>query len=94
MTMSLIFSLKKSAVPARHFKARVNHFLRLGLMASQHQKPKTFTVHPRPLGLPAGMSYDNFEELLERLEGPAQVTVLDAKRLNPVPDTNLSRHNL
>lgn len=51
------------------FKATVNHFLRLGLMASQRQKPKTFTVKPRALGLPAGSSYDNVEELLERLEG-------------------------
>ena len=51
------------------FKATVNHFLRLGLMASQRQKPKIFTVHPRALGLPAGLSYDNVEELLERFEG-------------------------
>ena len=51
------------------FKATVNHFLRLGLMSSQHQKKKNFTVRPRKLGLPAGASYDNVEELLESLEG-------------------------
>ena len=50
-------------------KAAVNHFLRLGLMASGRPPRKKFVVHPRPLGLPAGLSYDNVEELLEALEG-------------------------
>lgn len=52
------------------FKAAVNHFLRLGLMASRQPTQKKFTVHPRKLGLPAGWSYDNVEELLTMLEGP------------------------
>lgn len=50
-------------------KAAVNHFLRLGLMASGKQVQKPFVVHPRPLGLPPGLSYDNVEELIEALEG-------------------------
>ena len=52
-------------------KAAVNHFLRLGLMASAKPKQKPFVVHPRPLGLPPGLSYDNVEDLIEALEGPA-----------------------
>jgi len=51
-------------------KAAVNHFLRLGLMVSGKQQRKPFVVHPRPLGLPSGLSYDNVEDLLEALEGP------------------------
>jgi hypothetical protein len=51
-------------------KAAVNHFLRLGLMASGKQERKPFVVHPRPLGLPAGLGYDNVEDLIEALEGP------------------------
>jgi hypothetical protein len=50
-------------------KAAVNHFLRLGLMASGKQERKKFVVHPRPLGLPAGLNYDDVEELVEALEG-------------------------
>ena len=52
-------------------KAAVNHFLRLGLMQSGKQQQKRFVVHPRPLGLPAGLSYDHVEELVEALEGAA-----------------------
>lgn len=50
-------------------KATVNHFLRLGLMATGRQQQKPFAVHPRPLGLPSGLSYDNVEDLIEALEG-------------------------
>ena len=50
-------------------KAAVNHFLRLGLMFSGKQDRKPFVVHPRPMGLPAGLSYDSVEDLLEALEG-------------------------
>lgn len=50
-------------------KATVNHLLRLGLMASGSQQRKAFVVHPRRLGLPAGLSYDNVEDLIEALEG-------------------------
>jgi hypothetical protein len=53
------------------FKQAVNDFLRLGLMASRQHTRKPFVVTPRPLGLPAGLSYDNLEELLEALEGSA-----------------------
>jgi len=52
-------------------KAAVNHFLRLGLMAAGKPQRKQFVVHPRPLGLPKGMNYDNVEELIEALEGSA-----------------------
>lgn len=50
-------------------KATVNHFLRLGLMVTGKQQRKRFLVHPRPLGLPSGLSYDNVEDLIEALEG-------------------------
>lgn len=53
------------------FKAAVNHFLRLGLMASGKKERKRFVVHPRPLGLPSGLSCDNVGELIETLEGAA-----------------------
>jgi hypothetical protein len=53
------------------FKEAVNHYLRLGLMASAQPQRKKFVVHARPLGLPAGLSYDNVEELVAALEGPA-----------------------
>ena len=53
------------------FKETVNHYLRLGLMASKQQQRKKFVVNPRPLGLPRGLSYDNVEELIEALEGAA-----------------------
>jgi hypothetical protein len=51
-------------------KAAVNHFLRLGLMFSGKQERKPFVVHPRPMGLPDGLNYDNVADLLEALEGP------------------------
>lgn len=51
------------------FKAIVNHYLRLGLMASPRPKQRIFRVKPRNLGLPAALGYDNVEELLDRLEG-------------------------
>jgi hypothetical protein len=53
------------------FKEAVNHFLRLGLMAAKQKSRKPFVVTPRPLGLPPGLTYDNVEELIEALEGPA-----------------------
>lgn len=52
-------------------KAAVNHFLRLGLMQSGKQHRKRFVVHPRSLGLPTGLSYDDIEELVEAIEGAA-----------------------
>lgn len=53
------------------FKEAVNHYLRLGIMASKRRESKPFVVTPRPLSLPPGLSYDNVEELIEALEGPA-----------------------
>lgn len=41
-------------------------------MASSKPERKPFVVHPRPLGLPPGLSYDNIGDLLEALEGPLQ----------------------
>lgn len=52
-------------------KAAVNHFLRLGLIGGDKAPRKRFVVRPLPLKLPAGHTYDNVEELLEALEGPA-----------------------
>jgi hypothetical protein len=50
-------------------KAAVNHFLRLGLMVSAKPDRRQFLVHPRALGLPPGLSYDNVEDLIEAIEG-------------------------
>ena len=52
------------------FKETVNSLLRLGLAASRQASPEAFVVRPRRLGLPAGLSYDNVEQLLEAIEGP------------------------
>lgn len=51
------------------WKAAVNHFLRIGLTNAQRPKQKPFVVKARPLGLPAGLSYDCIPELLEAIEG-------------------------
>ena len=40
--------------------------IRLGVSKQRAQTP--FVVVPRRMGLPAGMSYDNVEELLDILE--------------------------
>ncbi len=52
------------------FKEVVNRVLRLGLMSANHPERKPFVVKPRKLGLPAGVTYDNVEQLVEHLEGP------------------------
>ena len=62
---------KESRRSGASFKEVVNHFLRMGLMADKRPTRKPFVVTPRKLGLPSGLTYDNVEELLERLEGPA-----------------------
>lgn len=54
------------------FKEVVNRFLRLGLMAATRPPKKPFVVTPRKLGLPSGLSYDNVEQLLDEIEGPAR----------------------
>jgi hypothetical protein len=54
----------------KSFKETVNRCLRLGLNASNRRTRRPFVVTPRPLGLPAELSYDNTEELIEALEGP------------------------
>jgi hypothetical protein len=52
-------------------KAVVNQFLRIGLTSSGKSARRRFVVHPRPMGLHPGLSYDNVEELLASLEGPS-----------------------
>jgi hypothetical protein len=52
------------------FKEAVNHYLRLGLMSAKQKSARPFKVKARPMGLTAGLSYDNIGELLETLEGP------------------------
>ena len=59
---------RQSGMP---FKQVVNHRLRLGLMVSQTKDRQPFSVTPRRLGLPNGLSYDNVADLLEALEGDA-----------------------
>ena len=53
------------------FKELVNRSLRQGLVGGQQQLRKPFSVTPRPLGLPNGINYDNIEDVIEFLEGPA-----------------------
>ena len=53
------------------FKEVVNRYLRLGLMQGNRPARKPFIVAPRKIGLPSGLTYDNVEQLLEVLEGPA-----------------------
>ena len=49
----------------------VNEALRIGLNAPETKKSRApFVARPRPLGLPAGMSYENIGDLLEQLDGP------------------------
>jgi hypothetical protein len=62
---------KESRRSGASFKEVVNHFLRLGLTASKLPARKPFSVAPRRLGLPPGLTYDNIEQLLDVLEGPA-----------------------
>lgn len=51
------------------FKDVVNDYLRLGLAVSRQPKAEKFVVEPRNLGLPAGLSYDRVQELLDAVEG-------------------------
>jgi hypothetical protein len=38
-------------------------------MVSGKPERRQFSVHPRALGLPPGLSYDNVEDLIEAIEG-------------------------
>jgi hypothetical protein len=60
-------AVRKSGEP---FKQVVNRYLRLGLTAPTQPARKAFKVTPINLGLPPELSFDNVEELLDRLEGP------------------------
>ncbi len=61
---------KESRRSGASFKEVVNRVLRLGLMSANRPARKPFTVKPRRLGLPSGITYDNVEQLVEHLEGP------------------------
>ena len=61
---------KEMRASGTSLKQAVNHYLRLGLVASKQSKRKAFTVKPRAMGLPSGMTYDSVAELLEAIEGP------------------------
>jgi hypothetical protein len=61
---------KESRRTGASFKEVVNRALRLGLLATTRPARKPFAVKPRKIGLPHGLTYDNVEELIERLEGP------------------------
>ena len=53
------------------FKAIVNEALRIGLTPGVRQKKlPPFRVKAFPMGLRAGLSYDNIEQLIEFAEGP------------------------
>jgi hypothetical protein len=51
------------------FKEVVNSCIRKGFAASKQEGRKPFVVTPRAMGLPAGLSYDNVEDLIEKTEG-------------------------
>jgi hypothetical protein len=62
--------LKESRKSGASFKEVVNRFLRLGLMAAKQPPHQPFVVKPWDFGPPAGLNFDNVEELIEKLEGP------------------------
>ena len=62
---------KESRRTGASLKEVVNRFLRLGMMASKRPNSKPFVVAPRKMGLPRGLTYDNVEQLLDAVEGPA-----------------------
>ena len=52
------------------FKTIVNEALRAGLDAvEKHAKKRPYTTDPHPMGLKAGRSLDNVQELLAQVEG-------------------------
>lgn len=53
------------------FREGLNELVRLGLLTHQRSSaPEPFHIKPRSIGLKAGLSYDNVEELIEFGEGP------------------------
>ena len=54
----------------RTFKEAINEAIRVGLSARRQPESVRFEISARPLGIRAGMSYDNVPELLEQVEGP------------------------
>jgi len=52
-------------------KGPLIHFLAPRTYGRGEAERKRIFVRPRPLGLPPGISYDDVEELVEALEGPA-----------------------
>jgi hypothetical protein len=57
----------------KSLKQAVNDFLRLGFERDPSAATaRKFRVRPFQAGPPAGMTFDNVEELIEYLEGPAR----------------------
>jgi hypothetical protein len=65
---SLLNKLRESRRLSAILKAALSHFLRLRLIVFRKLGRREFVVHPRYLGLPKGLSYDNLEELINALE--------------------------
>ena len=58
---------RKQSCPMREV---INRALRIGLdQFGKTGASKPYTTIPRPLGLKAGLSYDNVQDLLAHLEG-------------------------
>jgi hypothetical protein len=53
------------------FKQAVNDALRAGLEKRRRERPKSYRVRARALGLRPGLDHDRISDLLEQLEGPA-----------------------
>lgn len=60
---------KASARLGKPFKEVINAALRTGLEEILAPKRKPYRTKARPLGLRAGLSYDNISELLAHSEG-------------------------
>lgn len=60
---------KQSKEQGRSMKDTINGLLRQALTSPQSVEKK-FELAPRKLGLPPGMSYDNVEDLIERVTTP------------------------
>ena len=61
---------KGAATLGQPFKSVINRALRIGLDEVLKPKPaRTYVTKSHPLGLRAGLSYDNIGELLAHAEG-------------------------